>query len=107
MKPITLFTLLFSLSADFSAHAQAATAATDRICMDVAHQPRFWRDPSDMPGMDVKMIERVKYMTGEFVKTATAVRREPVLSEEGGATQRSGRMRPAVHPYSFLEVHAW
>ena len=72
MKPITLFTLLFSLSADFSAHAQAPTAATHRICMDVAHQQRFWRDPSDMPGME-KMIERVKYMTGEFVKTATAV----------------------------------
>ena len=28
--------------------AHAATAATDRICMDVAHQQRFWRDPSDM-----------------------------------------------------------
>jgi hypothetical protein len=74
MKPITLFvTLLCSLSADLSASAQTATPATDRICMDVAHQQRFWRDPSDMPGMDVKMIERVKYMTGEFVKTATAV----------------------------------
>ena len=73
MKPITLFTLLFSLSADYSAHAHAATTATDRICMDVAHQPRFWRDPSDMQGLDVKMIERVKYMTREFVKTATAV----------------------------------
>jgi hypothetical protein len=74
MKPITLFvTLLFSLSADLSANAQTATPATDRICMDVAHQQRFWHDPADMPGMDVKMIERVKYMTGEFVKTATAV----------------------------------
>ena len=50
--------------------------------MDVAHQQRFWRDPSDMAGMDENMIERVKYMTGEFIKTATAVGREPVLSEE-------------------------
>ena len=73
MTPITLFTLVFSLSADPSAQAQGVTAATQRICMDVAHQQRFWRDPSDMSGMDVKMIERVKYMTGEFVKTATAV----------------------------------
>jgi hypothetical protein len=72
MTPVT-FTLVFSLSAHLSANAQTATAATDRICMDVAHQQRFWRDPSDMPGMDVKMIERVKYMTGEFVKTATSV----------------------------------
>jgi hypothetical protein len=59
MKPIALFTLLFSLSADLSAHAGRATAATDRICLDVAHQPRFWGDPSAMPGMDVKKIERV------------------------------------------------
>jgi len=73
MKPITLFALLFSLSAAVSAHAQAPTAATGRICMDVAHQPRFWRDPSDMPGMEPRVIERVKYMTGEFEKTATAV----------------------------------
>ena len=35
--------------------------------MDVGHQQRFWRDPADMPGMDVKMIERVKHMTGELV----------------------------------------
>lgn len=73
MKPITLFTLLFSLSAGLCANAQTATPATKRICMDVAHQQRFWRDPSDMPGTDVKMIERVKYMTGEFVQTATTV----------------------------------
>jgi hypothetical protein len=73
MKPITLFTLVFSLSAGLCANAQTATPAKNRICMDVAHQQRFWRDPSDMPGMDAKMIERVKYMTGEFVKTATSV----------------------------------
>ena len=73
MKPITLFTVVFSLSAAPSAQAQGVTAATHRICMDVAHQHRFWRDPSDMPGLDVKMIERVKYMTREFVNTATAV----------------------------------
>ena len=70
---ISLLALLFSLSAGVSAQGQSATPATDRICIDVAHQPRFWRDPADMPGMDVKTIERVKYMTGELVKTATAV----------------------------------
>jgi hypothetical protein len=40
--------------------------------MDVVHQQRFWRDPADLPATD-KMAERVKYMTGELVKTATAV----------------------------------
>lgn len=74
MKPTTLFvTLLFSLSAELSANAQTARPATNRICMDVAHQQRFWNDPADMAGKDVKLAERVKYMTGELTKTATAV----------------------------------
>jgi hypothetical protein len=41
--------------------------------MDVAHQQKFWNDPAAMAGMDPKLIERVKYMTGELVKTATSV----------------------------------
>ena len=73
MKPPALVTLLFSLLAGISANAQTAAPAKYRVCMDVGHQQRFWRDPADMPGMDVKMIERVKYMTGELVKTATSV----------------------------------
>ena len=105
MKPITLFTLLFSLLAGTSANAQTPTPAKYRICMDVAHQQRFWHDPADMPGMDVKLIERVKYMTGELSKDRCLCRREPVLPEERSKPQRPGRMRPAVHPYSFGEVH--
>ncbi len=70
MKPITLFTLLFSLSAGLCANAQPATAAKNRICIDVAHQQRFWGDPADM---DEKRVERVKYMTAEMLKTAAAV----------------------------------
>jgi len=73
MKPITLFTFLFSLLAGICAHAQTPTPSKSNICMDVTHQQRFWHDLADMPGMDAKMIERVKYMTGEFVKTATSV----------------------------------
>ena len=73
MKPFTLVTLLVSLLAGICANAQTPTPAKHRICMDVAHQQTFWHDPTDMAGMDPKLIERVKYMTGEFVKTATAV----------------------------------
>jgi hypothetical protein len=69
MKPITFFTLLVSLSAGLSAHAQTATPAKHRICIDVAHQQRFWGDPADM---DEKRVARVKYMTGEMLKTAAA-----------------------------------
>ena len=68
-KAPALVTLLFSLLAGVSAHAQTPAPAKYRVCMDVGHQQRFWRDPADMPGMDVKMIERLKYMTGELVKT--------------------------------------
>lgn len=70
MKPITWFTLLFSLSAVVCANAQTATAARNRICLDVAHQQRFWGDPANM---DEKRVERVKYMTGEMLKTAATV----------------------------------
>ena len=73
MKPPALVTLLFSLLAGIPANAQTPASAKYRVCMDVGHQQRFWRDPADMQGMDVKMIERVKYMTGELVKTATSV----------------------------------
>ena len=70
MKPITLFTLLFSLFAGICAQAQTPTPAKNRICMDVAHQPRFWGDPVDM---DEKRVARVKYMTGEMLETAATV----------------------------------
>lgn len=73
MKTLTLFTLLFSLLAGVGPNAQTPAPAKSRICMDVAHQQRFWDDPADMAGKDPKQIERVKYMTGELTKTATAV----------------------------------
>ena len=61
MKSITLFTLLFSF-VGLCASAQTPPPAKSRICMDVAHQPRFWNDPADMAGKDAKLIERVKYI---------------------------------------------
>jgi hypothetical protein len=73
MNPITLVTLLVSFLAGLSANAQAPAPAKNRICLDVAHQQKFWRDPSDMRDMNANLIERVKYMTGELVKTATSV----------------------------------
>jgi hypothetical protein len=73
MKSILRFTLLFSVLTGVSAHAQTGTLAKHRICMDVAHQQKFWNDPADMSGMDVRIIDRVKYMTGELTKTAASV----------------------------------
>jgi hypothetical protein len=75
MKSMTRLTLVFSFSilATVCANAQAPTPAKSRICMDVGHKQKFWRDPADAADMDVKGIERVKYMTAEFAKSATAV----------------------------------
>ena len=70
MKRISILTLLFSLSTGLCANAQTPAPAKHRICLDVAHQQRFWGDPADM---DEKRVERVKYMTGEMLKTAAAV----------------------------------
>jgi hypothetical protein len=70
MKPIALFSLVFSLWAGVSANAQTPAPPKHRICIDVAHQQRFWADPADV---DEKRVARVKYMTGEMLKTAAAV----------------------------------
>src|SRR5262245_29394212 len=69
MKPMTFLTLLFSFTA-VCANAQTPTPATNRICIDVAHQQRFWADPADV---DEKRAARVKYLTGEMLKTAAVV----------------------------------
>lgn len=70
MKPIALFSLVFSLWTAVCAHAQTPAPPKHRICIDVAHQQRFWADPADV---DEKRAARVKYMTGEMLKTAAAL----------------------------------
>ena len=70
MKPSALFSLVFSLFAGAAANAQAPAPMKHRICIDVAHQQKFWADPADV---DEKRVGRVKYMTGELTKTASAV----------------------------------
>jgi hypothetical protein len=47
-----------------------------RILIDIAHKPIFWNDPENMEGQDTNQVERVKYMTSEFVKNATALNAE-------------------------------
>lgn len=73
MRLLTSLTCLFTLLAGVGAHAQMPAPTKHRICVEVAHQPRFWGDPADMAGKDAGQIERVKYMTGELLKTAAAV----------------------------------
>jgi hypothetical protein len=73
MNTITLASLLFALLAGTGTTGQTPARAKSSVCIDVGHKQRFWNDPADMPGMDAKVIERVKYMTGELTRTATSV----------------------------------
>ena len=110
MRRIILFTFLFT-SLGIGAHAQTPTAAKSRICMDVAHQQKFWDDPAAMAGKDARVIERVKYMTGELVKTATAVDASlSYLKKEVGPGDLDGCDLLFIHipsaPYAPGEVSA-
>ncbi len=69
-RRVTLVAFLCSLFSGLCAQAQTSAAATHRICLDVAHQQKFWADPADV---DEQRAGRVKYMTGEMAKTAAAV----------------------------------
>lgn len=44
-----------------------------RILVDIAHGQKFWNDPADMAGKDPAFIDRIKYMTAELTKNATAL----------------------------------
>ena len=70
MKPIAIFSLVFSLWAGVYASAQTSAPPKHRICLDVTHQQKFWADPANV---DEQRAARVKYMTGEMLKTAAAV----------------------------------
>ena len=52
------------------------TSPPKKIYMDLAHGQKFWNDPSDMKGQDENWINRVKYMTDQFLKTASSVNAE-------------------------------
>jgi hypothetical protein len=53
--------------------AQTA-GAKHHILIDIAHGQKFWNDPNNMPGMDSKLVERVRYMTDQITKTAVSVK---------------------------------
>ncbi len=60
----------------FFTNAFSQTSPKKKIYMDLSHGERFWNDPSDMRGYDQNMINRVKYMTDQFQKTASSVNAE-------------------------------
>lgn len=60
--------------------------APKQILIDIAHGQKFWNDPKSTDGKDAGQIERVEYMTGEIVKTATSV--------NGKVNYVKGKMHP-------------
>ena len=52
------------------------TSIKKKIYMDIAHGQKFWNDPADMEGQDENWINRIKYMTDQFLKTASSVNAE-------------------------------
>jgi hypothetical protein len=56
--------------------AASQTSSPKKIYMDIAHGQKFWNDPVDMKGQDENWINRVKYMTDQFLKTASSVNAE-------------------------------
>jgi hypothetical protein len=44
--------------------------------MDVVHGQKFWNDPASITGQDENWVKRVKYMTGQFLKTASSLNAE-------------------------------
>ena len=69
MFSFILFTLLVFASALFSQN----TSPKYHIYVDVAHKQRFWNDPANMAGQAESRVERVRYMSGELVKNASAL----------------------------------
>jgi hypothetical protein len=49
------------------------SSAKKKIYMDIAHGQRFWNDPAGMVSGAGNNLGRVKYMTDQFVKTASSV----------------------------------
>lgn len=71
---LTASLLLIALSIHFNnAYAQSGKA-NKKILVDVAHGQRFWHDATDMPGKDTALIARAKYMNGELMKNAKALK---------------------------------
>ena len=69
--------LLFFLSLIlFTNSIFSQISSRKKIYMDIAHGQKFWNDPSDMKGKDENWVNRVKYMTDQFLKTASSLNAE-------------------------------
>ena len=73
LRYLTFIVLLLTLCA---ASIFPQTSSQKKIYMDIAHGQKFWNDPADMKGQDENLVNRVKYMTDQFSKTASSVNAE-------------------------------
>jgi hypothetical protein len=65
------------------------TTPTRKICMDITHGQKFWNNPVSMDKNN-NQLDRVKYMTNQFLNTASSVNAELVyLKNEINSEQLS------------------
>jgi hypothetical protein len=69
----TLYTLLLLSIVSGASVLKAQSAKSKQILVDVSHGQKFWNDPAATNNKDP---ERIKYMNGELVKNATALKAE-------------------------------
>ena len=64
---------IWTASDDTAGSTASQTSSPKKIFMDIAHGQKFWNDPADMKGQDENWINRIKYMTDQFLKTSSSV----------------------------------
>jgi hypothetical protein len=67
----SLLTAFFCVSTLFP-----QTSSKKKIYMDIAHGQKFWNDPAGLVSAAGNNLGRVKYMTDQFVRTASSVNAE-------------------------------
>ena len=53
-------------------YALAQKSKASQVFVDIGHGQKFWNDPNNMVSEAGNDLNRVKYLTGELEKTATA-----------------------------------
>jgi hypothetical protein len=66
------FLVLFQTLHSYPSSSQTS-AGKKQIFVDIGHGQKFYNDPGEMNGKDSAFVERIKYMTGELGKNATAL----------------------------------
>lgn len=82
MKPFPLFAILILLFTYAAVQPAVSQNPKYKIMMDLAHKPIFWNDPADVDGHDANYMQRIRFMTDQFILTANTVNAEVAYLKE-------------------------